>query len=55
MVEESQGDGRLTDSTGTDESNGCEAFSETDDLLDQLVASETGRRRGRKFSRKNPR
>ena len=53
VVEESQRDGRFADSASTDESDGCEAFSEADDLLDQLVASETGERWGREFSERD--
>ena len=40
MVENGQGDGRLADSTGTDEGNWNKVLSEIDYLLDQLVASE---------------
>ena len=39
MVENSQGDGRLSDSASADESDRSEALGETDDL-NQLVASE---------------
>ena len=39
VVEDSEGDGSLADSAGTDESDGSEAPCETNDLLDQLVAS----------------
>ena len=41
MMEDGQGDGCFSDSTGANESGGCEVFGQTDDLLDQLVASET--------------
>ena len=41
VVKDGQRDGRLSDSSGTDESNRFQVFSETDDLLDQLIASET--------------
>ena len=48
VVEDSQCYGCLSDPPWTDESDGCEFFGETNDLLDQLVASETGPRpRGR--------
>jgi len=48
VVEDSQSDGRLPDPADTNESDGCEVFGQTDDLLDQLVTSETDpRRRGR--------
>ena len=42
VVEYSQSDGCLPDPPGTYESDGYEGFGETNDLLDQLVASETG-------------
>ena len=42
VVEDSQGDGCFPDPPRTDESDGCEIFSETNDLVDQLVASKTG-------------
>ena len=52
MVEDGQGDGCLADPADTDESDGREVFGQTNDLLDQLVTSETGpRRRGRGFAR----
>jgi hypothetical protein len=47
-MEDGQSDGRLPDSTGTDESDGCEVFGQTNDLLDQLATSETGPRRWRR-------
>ena len=48
MVEDSQGDRCFPDSPYTEESDRREGFGETNDLLDQLVTSETGpRRRGR--------
>ena len=48
VMEDGESDGCLADSTGTYESNRREVFGQTDDLLDQLVASETDpRRRGR--------
>ena len=39
IVEDSEGNGRLSNSAGTDEGNRSEAVCETNDLLDQLVAS----------------
>ena len=42
VVEDSQNDGCLPDPPCADESDGCEGFGEANDLLDQLVASETG-------------
>ena len=43
-----EGNGRFPDSPCTDESDGFEVFSESDDPLDQLVSSETvPRGRGR--------
>jgi hypothetical protein len=48
VVEDGQSNRRLPDPPYANESDGCEFFGETNDLLDQLVASETGpRRRGR--------
>ena len=41
VVEDSQSDGGLANSAGTDKSDGREVFGETDNLLDQVVASET--------------
>ena len=41
MVEDGQRDGCLANPSGTDESNGCQIFCKTNDLLDQLVAPET--------------
>ena len=40
-VKDGQRDGRLANPTGTYEGNGFEVLSETDDLLDQVRASET--------------
>ena len=40
VVKNSQGDGSLAYTTGTNESNRCQVLSETDDLLDQVIASE---------------
>jgi hypothetical protein len=48
VVEDGQSDGGFADSACTDESDWFEVFSETQDLLDQLIPSETDpRRRGR--------
>ena len=48
VMKDSQSDGCLSDSTSTNEGDGCEVFGQTDDPLNQLVTSETGpRRRGR--------
>jgi hypothetical protein len=44
VVENGQCDGCLADPSGTDEGNGLQVFSETDDLLNRLVASENGPR-----------
>ena len=41
VVEDGQRDGRLADPTGTYEGNGFEVLSKTNDLLDQVGASET--------------
>ena len=41
VMEDSQGDGRLADSTGTNQSDRSEVFDETKDPLDQLVTPET--------------
>ena len=52
VMEHSQSDRRLANSSGTNESNWDEVLGEIDDLLDQLVTSEEGPRwRGRGFSR----
>jgi hypothetical protein len=40
VVEDSEGDGSLANSPGTDESDGSEAFCKTNNLLDPFVASE---------------
>ena len=51
VVEDAQGDGCFADPTCTDESDWGEAFSKTDDLLNQLIPSEEGPRWwGRRFS-----
>ena len=48
VVEDSQSDGRLPDPASTDESDGCQVLRKTNDLLYQLVTSETDPRcRGR--------
>ena len=39
VVEDSEGDGSLPNSASTEESDGSEVSRETNDLLDQLVAS----------------
>ena len=44
VVEDNQGDARLANSASTDESDRSEDFCQTDDLLDQLTASEMGPR-----------
>ena len=51
VMKDGQSDGRLADSTGTDESDGREVFGQANDLLDQLVTPETGPRcRRRRFT-----
>ena len=51
VVENGQGNGRLADSSGTNEGDWNEVLGEIDDLLDQFVASKEGpRRRRREFS-----
>ena len=51
VMENGQSGGCLANSTGTDESDWSEAFRETNNLLDQLVAPKGGPRwRGRGFS-----
>jgi len=48
VVEGGQGDGCLADPSGADESDRCQIFCGTNDLLDQFVTSEAClRRRGR--------
>jgi len=44
VVEDGQSGARLADSTGTDESNWGQVFCQSDDLLDQLAATEVGPR-----------
>ena len=47
VVEDCESDGCLADPSWTDESNRGEVFSETNNLLNQIIASTTGpRRRG---------
>jgi len=54
VVEDGEGDRYFPDSPRTDESEWSEVFRKADNLLDQLVASETGPRRGRRnFSRRD--
>ena len=45
VMEDSESDGGLADSTDANEGDGCEVFDQTDDLLNQLVTSEAGPRR----------
>jgi len=52
VVEDGESDGRFPNTPCADESDWGEIFCEADDLLDQILASETGpRRRGRRLSR----
>ena len=44
VVEGSQSDGRFADPPCTDQSDGSEMFREINELLDQILASETGPR-----------
>ena len=56
VMENCQGDGSPATSTRTDESDRHEVVGEVDDLIDQLVTSETdSRRRGRQLSGRNAR
>ena len=51
VVEDRESNGCLPNSCSTDEGNWFEIFCETNGLLDQLGASETGpRSRGRRYS-----
>ena len=51
MVEDGEGDGGFPNPPCTDEGNGFEVFSESDNLLNQLVTPETvPRGRGRRFT-----
>ena len=45
VVEDGQSDGRFPDSPCADESDWGEVFGETNEILDQFIASETGPRR----------
>jgi len=47
VVEDGQSDGCFPNSTRADESDWCEMFRKINDLLDQVLASETDPRRGR--------
>ena len=48
VVEDGQSDGRLPDAASTNESDGCQAFGQANDLFYQLAAAETDSRcRGR--------
>jgi hypothetical protein len=42
VVEDGQSDGRLSNSTSTDESGWSEVFCQPNNLLDQMVASKAG-------------
>ena len=54
VVEDSQSNGCFSDSSCADEGDRNEIFCETDDILDQLVAPETGPWwRGRQLSRRD--
>ena len=54
VVEDGQGNGRFPNPPWTNESGWGETFSETNDLLDQFVASKTDPwRRRRRFSRRD--
>ena len=54
VMEDSQNDGRFPYPPCTDKGDGGEFFCEANDILDQLVAPETGPRwRGRRFSRRD--
>ena len=48
VMEDGQSDGRFPNPADTNESDRCEVFDQTNDLLDQLATTETGSwRRGR--------
>ena len=47
VVEDGESDGCFPNPPCTDESDWSQMFREGDDLLDQILASETGPRRGR--------
>ena len=52
VVEGSEGNRCFPDPSCADEGDGFEVFSQPDDLLNQVAASETGlRRRGRGFTK----
>ena len=54
VVEDREGDGCFPDPACTDQSDGFQVFSESDDLLNQSFASETRPwRRGRRFSKED--
>ena len=48
VMKDGEGDRRLSDPSRTDQSDGLEVFGQANDLLDQLVTSETGPRRRRR-------
>ena len=51
VVEDSESDGRFSDSSRTNESDWSEGFSDTNNPFDHVVASETSSRpRGRRLS-----
>jgi len=52
VVEDGEGDGRFPNPSCADESNWSEIFCEADDLIDQILTSETSPRRwGRRLSK----
>ena len=52
VMKDGKGNRRLSDPTGTDESDGLEVFGQANDLLNQLATSETGSwRRRRRFAK----
>jgi hypothetical protein len=54
VVKDGESDRGFPDPSCANEGDGLQVFGETYELLDQLVASETGpRRRGRRLSRRN--
>ena len=54
VVEDGKSNRRFPDSACTDEGDWSEIFGETDDALDELLASEAGPRRlGRQFSERD--
>ena len=54
VVEDSEGNGCLPNASCADKSNGLKVFSESDNLLDQFIASEAGPGPwGRRFSQKD--